>query len=93
MNINSVSRKTYNPPVGKPTAGLLSEEAYTDPEPDIDEPVDARYWYHADDLYDMISEVAYYKAEQRGFEFGHENLDWLEAEQELLDQLEQEPVY
>lgn len=32
---------------------------------------------------DMIAEAAYYKAEQRNFEPGHEEYDWLEAEREL----------
>ncbi len=31
-----------------------------------------------------IGELAYYKAENRGFEPGHELEDWLEAEQEYL---------
>ena len=31
-----------------------------------------------------IAELAYYKAESRGFEPGHELEDWLEAEQEYL---------
>ncbi|MDD5580769.1 MAG: DUF2934 domain-containing protein [Methylobacter sp.] len=31
----------------------------------------------------MIAELAYYKAEQRGFESGHELDDWLDAEQEF----------
>jgi hypothetical protein len=30
-----------------------------------------------------IAELAYYKAEQRGFEPGHELEDWYEAEQEV----------
>ncbi len=30
-----------------------------------------------------IAERAYYKAEERGFEVGHEMDDWLEAEREL----------
>ena len=30
-----------------------------------------------------ISEAAYYKAEKRGFESGHEQQDWLEAEKEI----------
>jgi len=33
---------------------------------------------------EMVTTLAYYKAEQRGFEPGHELEDWLEAEQELL---------
>ena len=32
-----------------------------------------------------ISELAYYKAEQRGFEPGHELDDWFKAEQELSE--------
>ena len=31
-----------------------------------------------------IAELAYYKAERRGFEPGHELEDWLEAEREFL---------
>ncbi|PPD18109.1 MAG: hypothetical protein CTY18_05825 [Methylomonas sp.] len=31
---------------------------------------------------DRIAEMAYYKAEKRGFEPGHEMDDWLTAEQE-----------
>lgn len=34
---------------------------------------------------EMISELAYYKAEQRGFEPGHELEDWLEAEREITE--------
>jgi hypothetical protein len=30
-----------------------------------------------------IAEIAYYLAEQRGFESGHEDDDWLEAEREI----------
>ena len=32
---------------------------------------------------DVIAEVAYYKAEKRGFAPGNEMQDWLEAEQEI----------
>ena len=31
----------------------------------------------------MIAELAYYRAEKRGFEPGHELEDWLAAEQEI----------
>ena len=31
----------------------------------------------------MIAETAYYKAEQRGFDPGHEVADWLAAEREV----------
>jgi len=34
---------------------------------------------------DMVAALAFYKAEQRGFEPGHELEDWLEAEQEFLN--------
>jgi hypothetical protein len=35
----------------------------------------------------MISEVAYYRAEYRGFEPGHEIEDWLEAEKQIKEML------
>ncbi len=36
------------------------------------------------DVSAKIAECAYYKAESRGFEPGHEVEDWLEAEQQYL---------
>ena len=36
------------------------------------------------DIEAQISELAYYKAERRGFAPGHEMEDWLEAEREFL---------
>lgn len=36
------------------------------------------------DFNTKIAEIAYYKAEDRCFEPGHELNDWLEAERELL---------
>ena len=33
----------------------------------------------------MIAERAYYRAEQRGFEPGHDYEDWLEAEREIRE--------
>lgn len=38
----------------------------------------------------MIAEAAYYHAEHRGFATGAELEDWLQAEQEIAQQLEQE---
>ena len=35
----------------------------------------------------LISQAAYYKAEERGFEPGHEEQDWLEAEKEIKSYL------
>lgn len=41
--------------------------------------------YSADEL-SRIAECAYYKAEARGYEPGHEIQDWLEAEAEIAQQ-------
>ena len=41
-----------------------------------------RYAFRIADV--KIAELAYYKAESRGFGPGHELEDWLEAEQEYL---------
>lgn len=38
-------------------------------------------------LHELIAKRAYYHAEQRGFEPGHEQEDWLRAEQELYNVL------
>ena len=38
---------------------------------------------HLPDLEAKIAELAYYKAEKRGFLPGYELCDWLEAEREL----------
>lgn len=39
------------------------------------------------DYQEMVSQAAYYKAEQRGFIPGYEEEDWLEAENEILSML------
>lgn len=88
-----IIRETANPPSEFTDSELLSEEIHTDPGPDTDLPADYRDWNNAEDRYEMIAEAAYYKAEQRGFEIGDEELDWLEAEQELIEKMGQEPVY
>jgi len=36
----------------------------------------------------MIAEAAYYKAEKQGFEPGHELENWIEAEKEIIGELE-----
>lgn len=41
-----------------------------------------------DEFSRLIAESAYYKAEQRGFEPGHEIEDWLEAEAEVRASLD-----
>lgn len=40
------------------------------------------------DFAQLIATAAYYRAEQRGFAPGYELQDWLEAEREIRDQLE-----
>jgi hypothetical protein len=37
------------------------------------------------EIENQITERAYYKAEKRGFLPGYEEQDWLEAEQEILE--------
>jgi len=48
--------------------------------------IDLDGWAQAD-VDRMICEAAYYIAEQRGFEPGHELDDWLAAEAQIHDQL------
>ena len=43
----------------------------------------SRNWHNLDNRLSMIAESAYFKAEKREFVVGHEESDWLEAEQEL----------
>jgi hypothetical protein len=38
---------------------------------------------NASDMADLIATAAYYRAEHRGFEPGHELEDWLAAEQQI----------
>lgn len=40
-------------------------------------------WHNLDNRLSLIAEAAYFKAEKRGFQPGHEEADWLAAEQEL----------
>jgi len=40
-----------------------------------------------DEIDAMVAQAAYYIAEQRGFEPGHEIDDWLQAEAQIYDQL------
>ena len=92
MNKESPVNNTVNPPSESPGAELPLEQAHTDPGPVSDESFGSRDWNNAEDRYQMIAEAAYYRAEQRGFEIGEDEVDWLEAEQELIDQMEREPV-
>ena len=57
-------------------AGIVAKEVNSDPE-------ELGNTLKSEDLDARIAELAYLKAESRGFEPGHELEDWLEAEQEL----------
>jgi hypothetical protein len=39
-------------------------------------------------LHAMIADAAYFRAEKRGFEAGHEIEDWLVAEDEIINRLQ-----
>lgn len=41
-----------------------------------------------DELQKLISEAAYFRAKQRGFQPGHEVEDWIQAEAEVMRRLE-----
>jgi Protein of unknown function (DUF2934) len=41
----------------------------------------------AEELRKLISEAAYYRAKQRGFEPGHELEDWIQAEADVIRRL------
>lgn len=69
------------------TDPLSRETSHTDPGPPLDVPPRQRDRSDLEDRHEMIAEAAYYRAEQRGFELGYEDMDWLEAEQELLERL------
>jgi hypothetical protein len=49
---------------------------------------DARVELTRDELNKLISEAAYFRAKQRGFEPGHELEDWIQAEAEVMRRLE-----
>jgi len=50
---------------------------------DAEAPLQRSDSWHESQLYQMISEKAYYRAEQRGFTPGEELADWLAAEMEV----------
>ena len=58
-------------------AAIVAKEVKSDPE-------ESGNTLNSVDLDARIAELAYLKAESRGFEPGHELEDWLEAEQELM---------
>jgi hypothetical protein len=52
---------------------------------------DAATELSADERRRMIAELAYYRAERRGFAHGDAVADWLEAEQEVLQRIDEAP--
>jgi hypothetical protein len=52
---------------------------------DVDQEISAAGVNDVDVYQSMIAEAAYYKAESRGFAPGHEMEDWLEAENDIMD--------
>ena len=58
-------------------AAIVKQEINSDPE-------ESSNTLDSVDFDARIAELAYLKAESRGFEPGHELEDWLEAEQELM---------
>ena len=54
-------------------------------EDDVDQEISAAPVDDVDVPQSMIAETAYYKAESRGFAPGHEMEDWLEAENDIMD--------
>lgn len=65
-------------------SGLADEERAT-PTP----PPDPQQRSSPDDVGRMIAVAAYYIAQRRGFDPGHEVDDWLQAEAEVFDRLAQ----
>jgi hypothetical protein len=52
---------------------------------DVDQEIFAARVDDVDVHQSMIAEAAYYKAESRGFAPGHEMEDWLEAENDIMN--------
>lgn len=61
----------------KPTDNIIQHYAETSSPDEAGRPI------NPPDNRARIAELAYYKAEKRGFEPGHELEDWLEAEREF----------
>lgn len=87
------SKTTGNETAHPDTGSIENETAHPDTGPIEDETINRLDWNNLEDRYEMIAEAAYYKAEQRGFAVGDEELDWLEAEQELLEKMAEESVH
>ena len=67
--------------LGEVTRGVMDELGLTSPENSDNRPLSAAQ------IFALIQESAYYKAEARGFSPGYEEQDWLEAEAEIKARL------
>lgn len=77
MNTMTKDTPKENQP-SKPESGVSSDMPVS-----IDH--SSHNWHNLDNRLSLIAEAAYFKAEKRGFEPGHEEADWLQAEQELAE--------
>lgn len=72
----------------QPTAkaeATCSADPYTLTEPMQRRKIRLRDVYTTEDRHRQIAEAAYFRAQKRGFEPGHELEDWLAAEKEIND--------
>ena len=67
--------------LGQVTRAITDEIGLTTPERSADQSLSAQQ------IYMLIQESAYYRAEARGFSPGYEEQDWLEAEAEIKARL------
>jgi hypothetical protein len=72
MTMSEVKMAARNPKISKDDNLMDPKQTLDQEEPETNMDVNAR-----------IAELAYFKAEQRGFEPGHELDDWCQAEQEI----------
>ena len=67
----------------KPTAGKTNTTGYRIKRKTNKQQSSISSAAFAIERHSMIAEAAYYQAEKRSFQSGHEILDWLEAEKEI----------
>ena len=80
---SGVNTLTNESPDEKPKSKAGSSVQSDSPVPTSDHV--NRNWHNLDNRLSLIAESAYFKAQKREFEPGHEVADWLEAEQELAE--------
>jgi hypothetical protein len=79
-------RKTTTPKASSTTTRTPSRAAA--PRSNREITADASIELTREELQKLISEAAYFRAKQRGFEPGHELEDWIQAEAEVMRRLE-----